>query len=176
MPPTFQAESAELAAPAPPSVVAEGISYLAHLRTMRGLERGGEGIASSHGAAKPGPASLAPCIKRAISDFYTFGEADTAFPPFPVHFTFEERRLSVRFPNLVGIGLLAGGDQFCGLLATIAGLLRVNSYGRSGAMRELLLLAAEGKELSTAGTPFPRLELRIVGANMAEIWFESEEL
>jgi hypothetical protein len=172
MPQVYQEESAQLAAP----VVADGVTHFAHLRSARDPERGGPGPNAGPIAVEPGRSALIPGIKRSISDFYEFAKEDRAFPPFPAHFAFEERRLRVRFPSLVGAGFLEKADQFCSLLATIAGLLGVSSHGRPDEMKELLMMAVGEKELIPTESPLPRLGLRIVGANMAEIWFESEKL
>jgi len=119
---------------------------------------------------------LVRSIKASISAFYRFAETDCAFPPFPAQFVFEPGRLRVRFPSLVAVGLLERGDDFCGLLATIAGMLGVEARSHNAGMKELLVLAVDGRESDPAGSPLPRVGLRIVSANMAELSFESEAL
>jgi hypothetical protein len=172
----FQGEYAGLATPVPALIVAHRMTYCGQLRASPGVERERTDPGNSQVAGHPPGSSLIPSIKQSISDFYAFAETDRAFPSFPAHFVFEPRRLRVRFPSLVAAGYLEKGEDFCVLLANIAGLLGMNFYSRSQAMQELLVLAAHEKELNSAGSPLPRLGLRAAGPNMAELSFESEEL
>ncbi len=176
MPPAFQGEYADFATPVPASIVADRMTYSGQLRASHGVEWERPNPGNSPAAVHPPASSLIPSIKQSISDFYAFAETDRAFPSFPAHFVFEPRRLRVRFPSLVAAGYLEKGEDFCVLLANIAGLLGMNFYSRSQAMQELLVLATHEKELSPAGSPLPRLGLRAAGPNMAELSFESEEL
>jgi len=169
----FPSPPVPVAAPAPAPVADDWGRPTASLRAAGGGD-GGSGIGES--TTDRDASRLVRSIKAAVSAFYRFAETDRAFPPFPAQFVIEPGRLRVRFPSLVAVGLLERGDDFCGLLATVAGMLGVAARSQNAGMKELLVLAADGRDFNPSGSPRPRVGLRIVSAAMAELCFESDEL
>ncbi len=171
-----QTDSDRLAGPGPAPSATDWRPCPGRLRGDDAAEKGGVDIGISPAATDRRRALLVESIKKAVSGFYMFAEAERIFPPFPAQFVFEDRSLRVRFPRLIAVGFFESGDQFCGLLALIAGSLGLESCSRPADMKQLLMAAVDGRELDPAGNPLPRLGLRVVSANMAELSFESEEL
>ncbi len=165
--------SVPLADSALAAVATEGTRQPAPLRPSADA---GVGPGLGESATDRGASRLVRSIKAAVSAFYRFAETDRAFPPFPAQFVFEPGRLRVRFPSLVTAGLLERSDDFCGLLATIAGMLGVAARSDNAGMKDLLVLAVDGRDFNPSGSPLPRVSLRIVSAAMAELCFESAEL